>query len=85
MESAVADEIGDGLALLDWITSQPLGEAELGWMISKRKMQQFGPNRLRKDNKRREAAIDSLVSDHMASRPGMGKDGRVYVARTTTQ
>lgn len=83
IESAVADEIGDGQALLDWITSLPLGEGQLGWTVTKRKMQQFGPNRLRKDNKRREAAIDSLVGEQLASRPGMGKDGSVHVAKVS--
>ena len=83
MESAVADEIGDGQSLLDWIISLPIGEGEPGLRVSKRKMQQFGPGRLRKDNKRREAAIDSLCSEQLAARPGVGKDGSVYVARVT--
>jgi hypothetical protein len=83
IESAVADEIGDGQSLLDWIISLPIGEGEPGWRVSKRKMQQFGPGRLRKDNKRREAAIDSLCSEQLAARPGAGKDGSVYVARVT--
>ena len=83
--TAVADQIGDGQALLDWITSLPLGEDQLGWTVTKRNMQQFGPNRLRKDNKRREAAIDSPVGEQLAFRPGMGKDGSVHVAKVSVQ
>jgi hypothetical protein len=78
---SVSDAVVDGRELVEWIMKQPIADSELGWTVSKRKMQQYGPSRLRSDEKRREAAIDSLCSEHLAYRPSIGKTGGVYVVR----
>jgi hypothetical protein len=82
---SISDAVADGRELLEWIVKQPIDDNDLGWTVSKRKMQQYGPGRLRSDERRRDAAIDSLCSEHLAYRPGNGKTGGVYVGRPTVQ
>jgi hypothetical protein len=85
METAsISEAVADGNDLIAWILTRPEDDTG-GRTVSRRQMQQLGPTRLRRDEKRREAAIDSLVSANLAHRPGNGKGGTLFVARPATK